>query len=67
MEIDTMREAGVEWVEWLCAGTGDECPICMAKDGKVFRLGECPPCPCEECQHEDGCRCVLIAVADPNE
>lgn len=59
------KAAGVEWVEWLTAGTGDSCRHCAAMDGKVMRLSELKFTTHPKCEHEDGCRCVLIAVSGP--
>lgn len=63
--MSEMREAGVEWVEWLTAGHGDECGHCKAMEGKVMRIDEVPFTEHPDCEHEDGCRCVLIAVGKP--
>ena len=60
-----MKEAGVEWVEWLTAGTGDTCKHCAAMDGKVMRISAVKFTAHPKCEHDDGCRCVLIAVSGP--
>lgn len=65
MKLAEMRESGVEWVEWLTAGTGDECAHCLAMSGKVMAIDEVPFVEHPDCEHEDGCRCVLIAVGKP--
>jgi hypothetical protein len=60
-----MKESGVEWVEWITAGTGDTCKHCAAMEGKVMRISAVKFTEHPKCEHEDGCRCVLIAVGKP--
>lgn len=67
--LSRLREfqaVGVEWVEWLTTGTGDECPHCLAMSGKRMRIEDVKFTEHPHCEHERGCRCILIAVGDPN-
>lgn len=64
--LDELKAAGVKWVEWLTAGTGDECPHCLAMSGKVMKIEDVPFAEHPDCEHEEGCRCMLIAVAAPD-
>lgn len=60
-----LKESGVEWVQWLTAGF-DECPRCLAMSDKVMRIEEVLFTEHPDCSHARGCRCMWIAVADPN-
>jgi hypothetical protein len=64
--LDELKASGVKWVEWLTAGTGDECPHCLTMRGKVMRIEDVPFAEHPDCEHEEGCRCVLIAISAPD-
>lgn len=54
--LDAYERTGVPSVQWLSAGDGRVCPICIDLDGNKYKLNEHPPCP----RHPD-CRCDLVA------
>lgn len=64
LTIKSMRDSGVQWIEWLCSGTGEDCSKCLKKDGKVMKLSAFKGYP-KTCKHEHGCMAVIVAVAGP--
>ena len=49
------QEAGVNYVEWVTADDEKVCPICGARERKVYQVSLAPNCP-----DHPNCRCVLI-------
>lgn len=55
----SMKEYGVERVEWESALERRTCPICASLNGKKFPIDQAPPLP-----RHPFCRCVLQPVID---
>lgn len=55
----TMKEYGIERVEWNSALEKRTCPVCASLHGKKYRMGNEPPLP-----RHPFCRCVLLPVVD---
>jgi len=60
--LDTFRQCGIKYVQWLTAGHDDECAACKKLNGKIFSVDAPPPIPPVDCRCELWCKCILIAV-----
>jgi len=60
--LQEMMKQGVAEVQVICA-SNDECPACLALEGKIFRTNDTPPLPPERCTCEPHCTCILTAIA----
>lgn len=54
------QEMGDKRVNILTAGAGSSCDRCLEMEGKKFPLEKVPELPHPECEHELGCRCLII-------
>ena len=52
--VKAFEDAGVEYVRWKAEIDDKTCKKCWDRDGKIYRLDKCPPCP----SHWH-CRCEL--------
>ena len=56
--LKAFKDAGVKYVRWVAEMDDKTCKTCWDRDGKIYRIDECPPCP----SHWH-CRCELWPVA----
>lgn len=54
--IKGFKDMGVKEVRWIAADDEKTCPVCGARDNKVYRLNKIPPKP------HYGCRCYIVPV-----
>ena len=59
--LKAFKDAGVKYVRWVAEMDDKTCKTCLDRDGKIYRIDECPPCP----SHWH-CRCELWPVASIN-
>ena len=64
-KLSEIQSAGIEWVEFLDSGRGDDCEICRKLNGQRFRLSDAPQISPEGCTCEPWSRAALIAVEGP--
>lgn len=55
----SMKEYGVDKVQWESALERRTCPVCSALHGKKFNIDQAPPLP-----RHPFCRCVLLPVVE---
>lgn len=55
----TMKEYGIERVQWNASLEKRTCPVCAALHNKKFKMGQEPPLP-----RHPFCRCVLLPVVE---
>ena len=55
--LKAFKSIGVERVMWVAVDDGSTCKICRERNGRVYLLSECPPCP-----GHWHCRCELWPV-----
>lgn len=54
--IKGFKDMGVKNVRWIAADDEKTCPICGARDDKIYKINKIPPKP------HYGCRCYVIPV-----
>lgn len=59
--IESMVEAGIEYIEVIGSGVGDDCLTCKSLHGVVFPIGEIPKLPPDDCSCIPWCRSLYIA------
>lgn len=64
--IESCERAGIEWVEYLNAQNGEDCPLCVSMNGRRFRADEAPQMPLEGCTCTPWPISVWIAVEGPS-
>jgi len=60
--LDTYNQAGISKAEYMATLDSATCPICSAKDGKIYNIENVPTLP----QHVN-CRCTTAPVVDPDD
>jgi hypothetical protein len=63
--LESIQSADIEWVEYLNAQNGQDCPFCVSMNGKRFRASEAPSMPLAGCTCSPWPISVWIAVEGP--
>lgn len=59
--IKGFKDMGVDKVRWIAADDERTCPVCGARDNKVYKLNKIPPKP------HYGCRCYVVPAKEVKE
>lgn len=59
------QDAGVAKVKWLALGQ-EPCPLCIANNGQVRKIGEPFPSGLKKPLQHPNCECILTAVGFKN-
>jgi len=58
--LKRISEAGISHARWMSSGTGEDCEICRALDGRIFLIRDFPPLPPMRCKCSPWCRCIPV-------
>ena len=56
--LQGFKDIGIKRVQWIAADDEKTCPVCGARDNKIYHINKVPPKP------HYGCRCYLVPVKE---